>query len=306
MQWYLQPTLEGCQLIVDGQPIGSPAEPPPSGWLQRQYGILMPLEYEQMREMCNVSIHLRVEQCEEVPTYRGGCPPGMAPVGTVASEDGEDLDWLCCPPGGYPPLPPPGAVAIAGYLGGAERQCETTYDGGVRRTHCADGSGSIDLYRLNEELDAAGWATYEIPVDASMQERAASMAEVMRWWIESGQAGTDPPGQGSAFYRIAQAYNRAHGFAGGRPCPTREDFLPYCDPCTQPLCGDVILPDCPMFGPDHPDCQRPPRVQVDPHARVRAVRAGYESQRAWMDAGGEGIVPDDWADAWLAEHGEAV
>ena len=28
-------------------------------------------------------------------------------------------------------------------------------------------------------------------------------------------------------------------------CPTREDYLSYCEPCGGVLCGDVIVPNCP-------------------------------------------------------------
>ena len=54
MFWEIVPTARGCQLIVDGRPIGSDAEPPPSGWLQRVYGILMPYEYEVARRSCQL------------------------------------------------------------------------------------------------------------------------------------------------------------------------------------------------------------------------------------------------------------
>lgn len=214
MHWELQPTPQGCQLVVDGQPIGSPSEPPPSGWLQRQYGILMPPEYEIDRLLCRQ------------PTFCVECE-GMIEEMYVG-----DREILVVSPG---VMLPDGSVEIV-----------------VNGTTYADAQDTA--------------------------QDAAAMAEIMQWWIESGRSGTNPPGEGSAFNRIAQAYYRAHGYVGAN-CPTREDFLPYCDPCTQPLCGDVILPDCPMFGPNHPDCQRPPRVQVDPCARVEAFRRGYESGR---------------------------
>lgn len=386
MYWEIVPTPQGCQLMVDGAPIGSPAEPPPSGWLQRQFGILMPLGYEHARLSCNppswtgrpgidpvmyepravagscptpprqpgdpdytsADIHCAVYGTDQHPMdpahprWREGIPEGFrrgyeqgtrerqhedaclakagvlsqvlplsdvvrlfpkcasvfrsrgiagkrsvagSPVGVIDRSTGE-LRWE---PGGQRARVQPSDQQ-------REPQCRITYDGGVRRIDCDDGSHSINLYKLNEELDQAGWGTHEIEIPGSQQHRAALMAEVMEWWIASGQSGTNPPGQGSAFARIAQAYDRAHGFSGAerRPCPTREDYLPYCDPCTQPLCGDVIYPNCPVFGPDHPDCQRPPQTQVDPHARVDAFMQGYESQRSWMEAGGDGIAPRTW------------
>jgi hypothetical protein len=39
---------------------------------------------------------------------------------------------------------------------------------------------------------------------------------------------------------------------GGEPeCPTREDYLPYCDPCSEPLCGDAIREGCPFPCPPY-------------------------------------------------------
>ena len=53
------------------------------------------------------------------------------------------------------------------------KTCHTTYDEarGVKRTHCDDGTGEIDLYRLNEQLDRAGWATYKIPIADAIPNR---------------------------------------------------------------------------------------------------------------------------------------
>ena len=86
--------------------------------------------------------------------------------------------------------------------------------------------------------------------------------------------------------------SKARVVAGAKRCPKREDYLPYCDPCTQPLCGCTIPAGCPPM-----DCSGPPPIPVDPHARVDAVRRGYEQQRAWQEAGGEGIVPE-----WFVEQ----
>lgn len=47
--WQIVQTPHGEQLVVDGTPMGSAGELPPSGWLQRVYGVTMPIEYERLR-----------------------------------------------------------------------------------------------------------------------------------------------------------------------------------------------------------------------------------------------------------------
>jgi hypothetical protein len=224
MYWELQPTPQGCQLIVDGQPIGSPAEPPPPGWLQRQFGILMPPEYELLRMTC--------------------------------SSGGQIHEWFVDDAGN-----------IVGALGSRP-----------------------SLYRLNEQLDRAGWATYEIPIAG----RVSDFMSPDELQAKEACERLSPPTHERTTRSGDCVWDDGRWFYN--PCPKREDFLPYCDPCTQALCGDVIVPGdefCPPM-----DCSGPPPIPVDPHARVDAMQKGYDTQRAWMDAGGEGIVPDDWADAW--------
>lgn len=99
MYWEIVPTPQGCQLFVDGSPIGSDAEPPPSGWLQRQYGILMPPEYEQIRLMCGVP--------------ENACETRTPPFADTFMRDG-DCVWI--PGRGWVTLPlqPPMRSPIAG------------------------------------------------------------------------------------------------------------------------------------------------------------------------------------------------
>lgn len=79
---------------------------------------------------------------------------------------------------------------------------------------------------------------------------------------------------------LSRADRDRHRGIGAR-CPTREDYLPYCDPCTQPLCGCVAPPaDCPPI-----DCSGEPSIPVDPRARVRAFQRGYADAEVEQEYG---------------------
>lgn len=99
MQWQIRTTPSGCALFVDGRMFGSPAVPPPSGWLQRQYGITMPIEYERARLNCQNGF----AGAEEFPPYssHGAATPGscrhltppFAPGPPFSAGDCVWLEW---------------------------------------------------------------------------------------------------------------------------------------------------------------------------------------------------------------------
>lgn len=103
--WQIVPTAQGRQLLVDGRPIGSSAEPPPSGWLQRMFGFTMPLAYEVARRQCRgyAGRAQNAERCymvsyakgshaggeevwDEIPCEEHALPPGtcMNNLGCIA------------------------------------------------------------------------------------------------------------------------------------------------------------------------------------------------------------------------------
>lgn len=48
-RWQIVPTPQGPTLHIDGRVVGSPGLPPPPGWLQRAYGITLPIAYDRAR-----------------------------------------------------------------------------------------------------------------------------------------------------------------------------------------------------------------------------------------------------------------
>lgn len=96
MYWELVPTAQGYQLFVDGVPLGAPSEPPPSGWLQRQYGVLMPPEYEQARLMCGGAVAGQPPYSSHGRPRRGSCnhlTPPFAPARPFRHGDCVWLEW---------------------------------------------------------------------------------------------------------------------------------------------------------------------------------------------------------------------